>query len=66
MNAYLVDDLPLYEDMLAQVLRTRNIRHDVVFTHADLNMRDSLVDANMKNCGIVDWESTVRCPEYWE
>ncbi|KAK4160268.1 hypothetical protein QBC43DRAFT_303939 [Cladorrhinum sp. PSN259] len=50
-------------------------RHKIVFTHADLNPRDILVDRNVRYAdgtfgrgvsGIVDWESARHYPEYWE
>ncbi|KAI5777817.1 kinase-like domain-containing protein [Geopyxis carbonaria] len=40
--------------------------HEIVFTHADLNMRNILVDENNKISGIVDWECAGWYPEYWE
>ena len=32
------------------------MKHDIVFTHADLNLRNILVDNDGKISGIVDWE----------
>lgn len=47
--------------------------HDSVFTHADLNPRNILVDrvvtagvARWRITGIVDWETAGYYPEYWE
>lgn len=48
--------------------------HSILFTHADLNMRNILVDQVTqpdgakvwKVTGIVDWESAGFYPEYWE
>ena len=48
--------------------------HMVVFTHADLNPRNILVDQIFKPdgsmswcvCGIVDWENSGYYPEYWD
>lgn len=53
-NAYLVNDLPLDKEMSPQISRSHGIKHDIVFTHADLNIRNILVDDNMKISGIVD------------
>ncbi|KAI9727374.1 MAG: hypothetical protein M1834_008445 [Cirrosporium novae-zelandiae] len=39
--------------------------HEIVFTHADLNMRNILV-RNGRISGIVDWENSGWYPEYWE
>ncbi|KAK0716232.1 hypothetical protein B0H67DRAFT_488211, partial [Lasiosphaeris hirsuta] len=48
--------------------------HKIVFTHADLNPRNILVDRVVRSdgatgwglSGIVDWESAGHYPEYWE
>lgn len=48
--------------------------HKIVFTHADLNPRNILVDQIIRSdgstgwevSGIVDWESAGNYPEYWE
>lgn len=48
--------------------------HKIVFTHADLNPRNILVDRITRSdgstgwavTGIVDWESAGHYPEYWE
>ncbi|KAK3375653.1 hypothetical protein B0T24DRAFT_205006 [Lasiosphaeria ovina] len=48
--------------------------HRILFTHADLNPRNILVDQVTRTdgstgwsvTGIVDWESTGHYPEYWE
>lgn len=65
-NAYLAYDLPLDQDMFAQIARSHSIKYDMVFTHADLNMRNILVDENAKISGIVDWECAGWYPEYLE
>jgi aminoglycoside phosphotransferase len=39
--------------------------HKIVFTHADLNMRNILVKDG-RISGIVDWENAGWFPEYWE
>ena len=61
-----------------QVLRNANDAgrkgHAIVFTHADLNMRNILVDQvilpdgrkTWKVMGIVDWENSGFYPEYWD
>ncbi|OAQ77252.1 phosphotransferase family protein [Purpureocillium lilacinum] len=48
--------------------------HEAVFTHADLNFRNILIDEASKEdgtigwhvTGIVDWETAGFYPEYWE
>ncbi|KAI1269329.1 hypothetical protein F5Y18DRAFT_95711 [Xylariaceae sp. FL1019] len=48
--------------------------HDIVFTHADLNPRNILVDEVTNSdgstsydvTGIIDWETAGYLPEYWE
>jgi len=48
--------------------------HRILFTHADLNARNILVDRvglpdgskSWKVTGIVDWENSGYYPEYWE
>lgn len=43
--------------------------HEIVFTHADLNYRNIMVDkfANgWRVTGIVDWENAGYYPEYWD
>ncbi|KAK4222193.1 hypothetical protein QBC38DRAFT_490472 [Podospora fimiseda] len=48
--------------------------HKIVFTHADLNPRNIMVDrvvgsdgsAGWAVTGIIDWESAGQYPEYWE
>lgn len=39
--------------------------HRMVFTHADLNMRNVLMH-NGRLSGIVDWENSGWFPEYWD
>lgn len=39
--------------------------HKIVFTHADLNMRNIIVEDG-RITGIVDWENAGFFPEYWE
>ncbi|KAF2473270.1 uncharacterized protein BDR25DRAFT_341390 [Lindgomyces ingoldianus] len=65
-NKCLTHDLPLNEDAWKQISRPHSARHDIVFTHADLNLRNILVDRNGKISGIVDWECAGWFPEYWE
>jgi aminoglycoside phosphotransferase len=66
LNKYLTYDLPFSQTQLEQIEKAHSIQHDIVFTHADLNPRNILVDENMKICGIVDWECAGWYPEYWE
>lgn len=48
--------------------------HKVVFTHAEMNPRNIMVDRSVRPdrtldwslSGIVDWESAGYYPEYWE
>ncbi|KAK2616253.1 hypothetical protein QQS21_000888 [Conoideocrella luteorostrata] len=40
-------------------------RHQIVFTHRDLNMRNILM-RNGKLSGVVDWETSGWYPEYWD
>lgn len=66
------------EEAFSQFLRNPDdpIRrgHNIVFTHADLNARNILVDQITHNdgskrwqvTGIVDWENSGYYPEYWE
>ncbi|RMZ69059.1 kinase-like domain [Pyrenophora seminiperda CCB06] len=65
-NEYLIDDLPLDEDKRKLVSKSHSVKHDIVFTHADLNMRNILVDNDGRISGIVDWECAGWYPEYWE
>lgn len=39
--------------------------HEIVFTHADLNMRNVLIQ-NGRLSGIVGWENSGWFPEYWD
>ncbi|KAI9710955.1 MAG: hypothetical protein M1820_002392 [Bogoriella megaspora] len=65
-NQYLTYDLPLGEDARKLILKSHSVKHDIVFTHADLNLRNILVDGSGKISGIVDWECAGWYPEYWE
>ncbi|KAF1841896.1 kinase-like protein [Cucurbitaria berberidis CBS 394.84] len=65
-NQMLTFDLPLDEDAWKQISRSHGVKHDIVFTHADLNLRNILVDENGRISGIVDWECAGWYPEYWE
>jgi predicted SnoaL-like aldol condensation-catalyzing enzyme len=61
-----------------QVLRNPDdesrIGHKIVFTHADLNLRNILVDRVVRSngnkgwtiTGIVEWENSGYFPEYWD
>lgn len=44
---------------------THRTDHAIVFTHADLNMRNILVDGG-RFSGLVDWENSGWYPEYWD
>ncbi|KAF2469556.1 kinase-like protein [Lindgomyces ingoldianus] len=65
-NEYLTEDLPLDEDARKLASKSHGVKHDIVFTHGDLNLRNILVDGNGKISGIVDWECAGWYPEYWE
>ncbi|KAM5347379.1 hypothetical protein ACJ41O_010384 [Fusarium nematophilum] len=60
------------EEDFSEILRTdplpgvsHHSGHRIVFTHADLNMRNVLVH-NGRLSGIVDWENSGWYPEYWD
>ncbi|CAE7188698.1 hypothetical protein P3342_008984 [Pyrenophora teres f. teres] len=63
-NDFLTHELPLDEDARKMVLKSHGVKHGIVFTHADLNMRNILVDGAGKVSGIVDWECAGWYPEY--
>jgi aminoglycoside phosphotransferase (APT) family kinase protein len=65
-NEYLTDDLPLDENARNMLSKSHRVKHDIVFTHGDLNLRNILVDRNRKISGIVDWECAGWYPEYRE
>ena len=65
-NQFLTNDLPLNEDSWKQISKSHGVKHDIVFTHADLNLRNILVDEMGRISGIVDWECAGWYPEYWE
>lgn len=65
-NRYLTYDLPLNKDAWKQISKSHNVKHEIVFTHADLNLRNILVDENRKVSGIADWEYAGWYIEYWE
>ncbi|KAF1960009.1 kinase-like protein [Byssothecium circinans] len=65
-NDYLTYDLPLDEDARHVISKSYDVKHDAVFTHADLNMRNILVNQEGEISGIVDWECAGWYPEYWE
>jgi len=65
-NQFLTNDLPLDEDACSLISKSHSVQHDIVFTHADLNLRNILVDEMGRVSGIVDWECAGWYPEYWE
>ncbi|KAF2875038.1 kinase-like domain-containing protein [Massariosphaeria phaeospora] len=65
-SEYLVDDLPLDEEAWKTLSKSHSVKHDIVFTHADINLRNLLVDKDGKISGIVDWECAGWYPAYWE
>lgn len=65
-NQFLTNDFPFDEDALKQVEKAHRVKHDIVFTHADLNLRNIPVDKMGYISGIVDWECAGWYPEYWE
>ncbi|KAK2740529.1 hypothetical protein FQN55_008872 [Onygenales sp. PD_40] len=62
-NKYLTD--PLRDEIRKRAAVSHDVRHDIVFTHGDLNPRNILAE-NGKITGIVDWENAGWFPEYWE
>ena len=56
----------LDEETQEQALKAHGKRHDIVFTHCDLNPRNILADDSGTITGIVDWECSGWFPEYWE
>ncbi|RAL16156.1 aminoglycoside phosphotransferase family protein [Aspergillus homomorphus CBS 101889] len=62
-NRYLTE--PSGEKVRADAAKSHNIRHDIVFTHGDLNPRNILAEGG-RITGIVDWENAGWFPEYWE
>lgn len=62
-NKYLTD--LFWEQIRRDAAKSHDIRHDIVFTHGDLNPRNILVEKG-KVTGIVDWENAGWFPEYWE
>lgn len=65
-NQSLTSDLLLDEDARQRIAKSHSVEHDIVFTHADLNLRNILVDDTGRISGIVDWECAGWYPEYWE
>jgi len=65
-HQYLTYDLPLGDDAWRLIAKSHSVKHDIVFTHADLNLRNILVDDSGRISGIVDWECAGWYPEYWE
>ncbi|KAK2809485.1 hypothetical protein FQN50_003753 [Emmonsiellopsis sp. PD_5] len=62
-NKYLTD--PFWDEIRKRAAVSHDVRHDIVFTHGDLNPRNILAE-NGKITGIVDWENAGWFPEYWE
>lgn len=56
----------LSEDIKENALKTHKIKHEIVFTHGNLNPRNIMVDKRGNLTGIVDWECFGWFPEYWE
>lgn len=54
------------QDLQQQAAPSHTKDHKIVFTHADLNLRNILADEIGKVTGIVDWECAGWYPEYWE
>jgi aminoglycoside phosphotransferase len=65
-NQCLTSDLLLDEEARIQISKSHSVNHRTIFTHADLNLRNILVDENKRISGIVDWECAGWYPEYWE
>lgn len=62
----MADGIDIAAEDKAIVSKAYNIQHKIVFTHADINMRNVLVNENGRISGIVDWECAGWFPEYWE
>ena len=54
------------EDTKKKAAKSHGSKHEIVFTHADLNPRNILADERGNITGIVDWECAGWYPEYWE
>lgn len=65
-NHFLTYDLPFDDNARKQISKAHSVKHDIVFTHADLNLRNILVDEMGRVSGIVDWECAWWYPEYRE
>lgn len=52
--------------MSAQISRSNSITYDIVFTHAELNMKSILVDEDMRTSSIADLECAGWYLEYEE
>ena len=65
-NAYLTKGMSSDHSAWGLISKSHGVKHDLVFTHADLNLRNILVDESVKISGIVDWECAGWYPEYWE
>lgn len=65
-NKFLIDDLPIDKKGWKLIDKAHSAKHDTVFTHADLNLRNILVDDTGRISAIVDWECAGWYPEYWE
>ncbi|TFY60392.1 hypothetical protein EVJ58_g5183 [Rhodofomes roseus] len=52
-------------DMQELVAAAHSIKHDIVFTHGDLALRNIMVDGATVTA-IVDWECAGWFPEHWE
>jgi len=66
-NDFLLDNMTsslpsLYRESLQKTLRTD---HDIIFTHADLHLRNIIVKDGVI-AAILDWECAGWYPEYWE
>ena len=47
------------------ILKLLTVKHDIVFTHGDLDLHNIIVkDGHIS--GIIDWECAGWMPEYWE
>ncbi|KAF2682985.1 hypothetical protein K458DRAFT_443662 [Lentithecium fluviatile CBS 122367] len=66
LHGFLGDNPPFDEAQWEQMSKAHSVKHDIVFTHADLNPRSILVDGNGRISGIVDWVCVGWYPEYWE
>jgi len=63
-NEFLTDDMA--KEAQGEAVKSHGVKHEMVFTHADLNPWNILADETGQTTGIVDWECAGWYPEYWD